>query len=105
MVPSVSSANVIRSLLAFRTVPVNAKSIGSVMLSRGTAFALPTDVRTDPATGNNAKNANKMDKTAFMDWCNYITGNATALPCSILQILVGGVFEGCLLLFSAKKML
>jgi hypothetical protein len=56
----------IRSLLALRTVPVNAKSMGSVMFSRGIAFALPTDVRTAPAAGKNAISAKKMDKTAFM---------------------------------------
>ena len=67
MVPSVSSANMIRSLLALRTVPVNAKSIGSVMLSRGTAFASPTEVSTCPSAGNNAICAKKMDKAAFMD--------------------------------------
>ena len=94
MVPSVSSANMIRSLPALRTVPVNAKSIGLVMLSSGTAFASPTEVSTCLSAGNNAISAKKMDKAAFMDWRNYITGNATALPCSILQIFVGGFLRG-----------
>ena len=90
MVPSVSSVNMIPSLMVLRTVPVKANSIGCEMLSNGTALALLTDVRIAPDAGETAISAKKMDKTAFMDWRNYITGNATPLPCSILQILVGG---------------
>lgn len=63
IVPSVSSEKVMDSLLALNTVPVNAKSIGSVMFSNGMALALPTDVRTVPAIS-----AKKMDKTAFIDF-------------------------------------
>ena len=61
MVPSVSSANMIRSLLVLRTVPVNAKYIGCEMLSNGMALALPTDVRTDPDAGESAISAKKME--------------------------------------------
>ena len=67
MVPSVSSVNMIPSLMVLRTVPVKANSIGCEMLSNGTALALLTDVRIAPDAGENAISAKKMDKAAFMD--------------------------------------
>ena len=65
--PSLSSEKVIKALFALKTVPVKAKSIGSVMLSSGMAFALPTDVKTAPVAGTHATNAKRMYKIAFMD--------------------------------------